>query len=53
MSNVTVKKTGTPTIYVIEDERGVCYEISEEISGGVIITRMSTDFLDTLVRDSS
>ena len=25
MSNVTVKKTGTPTIYVIEDERGVCY----------------------------
>lgn len=49
MSNVTVKKTGTPTISVIEDEQGVCYEISEEISGGVIITRMSTDFLDTLV----
>ena len=24
MSNVTVKKTGTPTISVIEDERGVC-----------------------------
>ena len=33
MSNVTVKKTGTPTISVIEDEQGVCYEISEEISG--------------------
>ena len=26
MSNVTVKKTGTPTISVIEDEQGVCYE---------------------------
>ena len=39
MSNVTVKKTGTPTISVIEDEKGVCYEISEGISGGVIITR--------------
>ena len=25
MSNVTVKKTGTPTISVIEDEQGVCY----------------------------
>ena len=27
MSNVTVKKTGTPTISVIEDERGVCFLI--------------------------
>ena len=26
MSNVTVKKTGTQTISVIEDEQGICYE---------------------------
>ena len=26
MSNVTVKKTGTPTISFIEDEQGICYE---------------------------
>ena len=31
MKNLTVKKTGTPTISVIEDERGVCYE--KELGG--------------------
>ena len=31
MSNVTVKKTGTPTMSAIEDEQGICYE--KEIGG--------------------
>ena len=31
MSNVTVKKTGTPTISVIEDEQRICYE--KELGG--------------------
>ena len=45
MSNVTVKKTGTPTMSAIEDEQGICYEISV----GVITTRISPDFFETLV----
>ncbi len=31
MSNVTVKKTGTPTMSDIEDEQGICYE--KELGG--------------------
>ncbi len=45
MSNVTVKKTGTPTMSAIEDEQGICYEISDSVP----TTRMSTNFFDTLV----
>lgn len=45
MKNLTVKKTGTPTISAIEDEQGICYEISDSVP----TTRMSTNFFDTLV----
>ena len=31
MSNVTVKKTGTPTMSAIGDEQGICYE--KELGG--------------------
>ena len=31
MSNVTVKKTGTPTMSTIGDEQGICYE--KELGG--------------------
>ena len=43
MSNVTVKKTGTPTISVIEDEQGVCYEISEEDTNVLTIRVISNN----------
>ena len=32
MSNVTVKKAGTPTISVIEDEQGVCYGVNSDVN---------------------